>query len=132
MKKIETVAIIDDDDIYQYMAKKTILSTKKIETISIFSDGQEAIDFFHENVDHDDLLPDLIFLDLNMPVIDGWQFLEQYKLLKPMINKKIVIYIVTSSLNPDDLITAKSITEVTDYIVKPISQDKFIEIIHNR
>lgn len=128
MKKINTVAIIDDDDIYQYAAKKTIVATESVNNIITFSDGQEAIDFFLENYGKADELPDLVFLDLNMPILDGWQFLEEYIPLKEKIQKEIIIYITSSSKNPDDLIQAKNLTAVSDYIVKPLSIEKFKDI----
>jgi len=128
MKKINTVALIDDDDIYQYAAKKTIVATEFVNNIITFSDGQEAIEYFLENHQNTDELPDLIFLDLNMPILDGWQFLEEYTPLISKIKKEIQIYITSSSKNPDDLIKAKNITAVSDYIVKPLSIERFKEI----
>tara|TARA_R110002167_G_scaffold205954_3_gene409941 strand:- start:1597 stop:1989 length:393 start_codon:yes stop_codon:yes gene_type:complete len=129
MSTIETVAIIDDDDIYQFAAEKMIKSTKLVKKIHIFSDGQEAIDFFSIHLARPENLPDIIFLDLNMPVIDGWQFLEQFAFMKPKIAKNITIYIVTSSMNPDDLIDARRLADVSDYIVKPITTERFLETL---
>jgi len=128
MKKINTIAIIDDDDIYKYTAKKTILETEFVNNIITFSDGQEAIEFFLEKQGAPDELPDIIFLDINMPILDGWQFLEEYAPLKNKIQKEIQIYVTSSSTNPDDLIQAKNITAVSDYIIKPLSIERFKEI----
>src|SRR5688500_4357224 len=121
MRKIETIAIVDDDDIYQYTAKRNIEASKLIKTVYVFSDGKEAIDFFLGHVDSPEKLPDVVFLDLAMPIMDGWQFLKNYVLIKPEIGKKITIYIVTSSMNPEDVTRAKSLSEVSDYIIKPIT-----------
>jgi len=126
---INTLAIIDDDDIYQYGVKKTLSKAQLVERIVTFSDGQEALDFFAANLDNPDELPDLVFLDLNMPIIDGWQFLEHYSKLRDKINKKITIFVTSSSRNPDDLMRAKNIDEVCDYIVKPFTLERFREII---
>jgi hypothetical protein len=62
-------------------------------------------------------------------VMDGWGFLENYLLMKPAIDKKIYIYIVSSSINPMDVERARSISDVTDYVVKPITKNKFIDML---
>jgi CheY-like chemotaxis protein len=64
-----------------------------------------------------------------MPVMNGWQFLNRY--IKFKSEKKIMIYIVSSSNNPDDVIQAKSILEVTDYLIKPINRDKYASILNS-
>ncbi len=129
MKQIQTVAIIDDDHIYQFAIKRTIAATNLITNIVTFTDGQQALEFFMDNIDNVDQLPDLVFLDLNMPIVDGWEFLEEYATVSSKINKEILIYVSSSSKNPDDLIQAKSIAEVADYIVKPLTSEKLMSII---
>lgn len=129
MRKINTVAIIDDDDIYQYSAKKNINATELANNIVSLYDGQEAIEYFSEHLEKPEELPDIVFLDLNMPITDGWQFLEQYAAIRKKIKKDITIYITSSSMNPDDLIHARNISEVSDYIIKPITLGKFKELL---
>lgn len=131
MSMIQTIAIIDDDDIYRFASKRIINATNRTKNIQTYSNGEKAINFFKENLGHPNNLPDIIFLDLNMPIIDGWQFLDMFKLLKPKINKNIPIYIFSSSINPDDLIASKQIEEVSNYLVKPITEEKFLNIIDN-
>lgn len=125
------IAIIDDDSIFQFIAKRFIESFESVNETLIFSDGKDAIDFLFSNVDNQDKLPDIIFLDINMPVMNGWQFLNKYIELKSKIEKKIMIYVVTSSNNPDDFIQAKNIHEVADYIVKPINREKYTSILNS-
>ena len=76
-----------------------------------------------------ELLPQIILLDLSMPIMDGWGFLEEYKLLILAIGKKITLYIVTSSISPHDIERAKNINAVSDYIIKPVTKEKFAGII---
>jgi CheY-like chemotaxis protein len=64
-----------------------------------------------------------------MPIMDGWQFLEEYVTLKPNLSKKITVFMISSSVDPTDLERAKKISEVSDYIVKPITPDALKEII---
>jgi CheY-like chemotaxis protein len=125
------IAIIDDDAIFQFIGKRFIESFESVDKTLIFSDGKDAIDFLYLNVNDTDKLPDIIFLDINMPVMNGWLFLNRYIKLKSEIEKKIMIYIVSSSNNPDDVIQAKSILEVTDYLIKPINRDKYASILNS-
>jgi CheY-like chemotaxis protein len=63
-----------------------------------------------------------------MPIMDGWEFLEEYMLLSPELGRTITIYIISSSISPHDIAKAKSISLVTDFIIKPVSKEKLIEI----
>ena len=127
MNKKLTIAIIDDDIIFHFIFSKLMEKLQVANEVLIFSDGKEAIDFINSNINNLDKLPDIIFLDINMPVMNGWQFLDRYKLLE--MKKKIMIYIVSSSNNPDDIIDAKAILEVSDYLVKPIKAEQYADII---
>lgn len=82
-----------------------------------------------DNLHNDKELPDVIFLDIDMPIMDGFEFMEEYVKLKPKLGKKITIYMVSSSVDPVDIDRAKKISEITDYIIKPITQDQLTYII---
>ena len=123
------VCIVDDDDIYQFTMIKTLKSLKLTNRIKVFSDGEEALDFMLDNLHNDKELPDVIFLDIDMPIMDGFEFMEEYVKLKPKLGKKITIYMVSSSVDPVDIDRAKKISEITDYIIKPITQDQLTYII---
>lgn len=129
MDHIKNLALIDDDELFVFLTKMTIEETNLVDLIKVFSNGLEAINFLKENSNNPDQLPEVILLDLSMPVMDGWQFIEEYVKLKPRIGKKITIYIVSSSISPKDLAKAKSISEVSDYIIKPMTKEALIEII---
>ena len=121
--------IIDDDDIYQFTIKKTIKALNLAQNIMAFSDGEEALNFMIENLNKDEELPDVILLDINMPIMDGFQFMEEYIKIKPKLGKKITIYMVSSSVDMTDLARAKKISEISDYIIKPIKKGKIKAII---
>ena len=129
MNTINTLCIVDDDDIFQYLTKIIVEKTQLVQGIKIFSNGKEAIDFFYSVQNHPEKIPEVILLDLNMPILDGWGFLEEFIRLKPKLGKKVTIYIVSSSINPLDIEKAQSIGEVTDYIIKPITQEKFMNML---
>ncbi|UMB59616.1 response regulator [Lutibacter sp. A80] len=129
MRKPFIICIIDDDEIYQYTITKNIETHKLSRKLLIFSDGEEALDFMIDNVGNKKDLPDVIFLDINMPIMDGFQFMEEYVKLVPKVGKKITIYMVSSSVDPVDIERAKKISEVSDYIIKPINSKELKEII---
>lgn len=129
MRPINLVALIDDDEIASFIGKKIIEKTNLVNQIKIFSCGDEAVSFLKFNAIHPDLLPEIILLDLNMPIMDGFEFLEAYIKLKPRLGKKINIYIVSSSDSPIDLKKINAISDVSDYIIKPLTKEKFEGIV---
>ncbi len=129
MVTTSNIMLIDDDEIFTYIIKKIIDETKLADQINIFGNGREAITYLEEVANNADALPEVIFLDLNMPILDGWGFLEEYIKLKPNLSKKINLYIITTSVSPMDFKKAKSYSEVSDFIVKPMAKERFIEII---
>lgn len=129
MKTIKNLTLIDDDDIFVFLTKKAIESTNLVEFIKVFGNGLDAINFIKENCDDVDSLPEVILLDLSMPIMDGWQFLDQFTKLIPKIEKKITIYICSSSISPSDILLAKKNNAVSDYIIKPVTKEKLTELI---
>lgn len=127
-RKINTVCLVDDDDIYQFVASLEIKKTNLVNKIILFPDGQKAINFFISEKENQDKLPDIIFLDVNMPLMDGWQFLEEYILIKKLLAKHIIIYMVSSSVDEKDVMRANNISEVTGYLIKPINKNRLTEV----
>jgi len=129
MGKAVVICIVDDDDVYQYTVTRALKSNNLVKKILVFSDGEEALDFVTDNIAKKDNLPDVIFLDINMPIMDGWQFLEEYVKIKPRVGKQITIYMVTSSVDPVDVEKAEKFQEISDYLVKPIQPDQLRELV---
>ena len=122
------VAIVDDDDIFQFTTKIKFEKLGLAEDVMIFSDGEEAIDFILASENSE--LPEIVLLDINMPIVDGWDFLELFKKV-PQEKKDIMeIHMLSSSINPDDVKKAEANVFVVDYITKPIS-DADVEKIFN-
>jgi CheY-like chemotaxis protein len=90
MEKIETICIIDDDEIYQLFTKKSILRINDQYEILSYINGRDAMQGLQQRLDAKSAMPDLILLDINMPVMDGWQFMEAFLAVLPQIDKKIV------------------------------------------
>ncbi|WP_158559219.1 response regulator [Deminuibacter soli] len=120
MKKQELACIIDDDLIYLYNMQK-LLALHSINNVLVFHNGEEAMQYFTETGFATACMPDIILLDINMPVMNGWEFLDAFKEARPLIQKDITIYMVSSSVDKDDMKRAKSYEEVADYFVKPVT-----------
>ena len=127
-----TVALIDDDKIFQLTTSRTMQLAGLAENILQFDNGEDALRFLRENANEPDALPDVIFLFFNMPMVDGWMFLEDYSLMKDLLRKTITIYMVSSSIDPRDVRRAHSNENVMDYILKPVSREKLAEIMQKQ
>ena len=121
--------IIDDDPIQALIIERMLSSYKICEKLLVFKNGLEALQYFQANFTNPDLVPDIILLDINMPVMNGWQFLEEFKDLRPAIDKKIILYMVSSSIWPEEMEKAKQYSVVTDYIVKPITMQELAKTL---
>ena len=127
---VNTLFLIDDDEIYLFTMKKLIEKNKLANNVHEFHNGFDAIEFLNKVATNNHvLLPDMIFLDINMPVMDGWTFMDVFSLLKPKLNKKIQVYMISSSVNKPDIEKAKKITDISDFIVKPIGPKQLKNIL---
>jgi CheY-like chemotaxis protein len=106
--------------------KKIIERTAQFETIKFYNDGIYALEDFK---DLDVVLPELILLDINMPQMDGWQFLESLIELRPNFENETIIYVVTSSIAHCDREKANSFDEISGFLSKPVSVDCLEKII---
>ena len=128
-KKI--IWVVDDDVIYQTIINKLIKKSGVFSAYSSFMNGKEALNTLKSTIGEIDLLPDIILLDINMPVMDGWEFMEEIKMIKSKISKKIIIYIVSSSIAIEDKNKSKTFADIIGYIPKPISVDDLLSIVAN-
>ena len=128
-EEIDTLYLIDDDEVFLFLTEKIVAYSNKVKNIQTFKNGYEAIEHLKSVKDQPENLPDVIFLDISMPVMDGWNFLEEYKNFNDSFGKKIYVYIITSSIDPKDYEKARSVNEVTDFIIKPVTKEKFQELV---
>tara|TARA_B100000795_G_scaffold75207_2_gene53455 strand:- start:25773 stop:26171 length:399 start_codon:yes stop_codon:yes gene_type:complete len=126
MARFDRACIIDDDHIYVYGAKRALLKTNFCNEVVVYSNGLEALAQLKLMQETHEKLPEIIFLDINMPILDGWQFLDEFLYLES--SKKPIIYIVTSSENPVDIEKADQYDMKKNYIVKPISVKKLTSL----
>src|SRR6266446_5237678 len=92
------VLVVDDDIIYQFTARKTLEATGYTDKIFVCSNGEEACQLLKNNLSNMQELPDVIFLDINMPVMNGWDFLRAYESIQVNLPKDVRIFLVSSSV----------------------------------
>lgn len=120
MTKPFTICIIDDDEIHQFAVSRLSTFNQIAGKILSFPDGEEAIHYLRAHKSEADALPDVILLDLNMPIMDGEMFLDVYSELKPELVIKPDIYMMSSSIFYMEEKTPVMHKEVKDFLVKPI------------
>ena len=123
------IALVDDDKIFQLMSAKMIESLDLSHRILQFGNGEEALHYLRDNISTPENLPDYMFLDINMPYLDGWMFLADYAILKNTFEKQIRIFVISSSIDSRDIIRAQNNSDVRDYIIKPVTPEKFKELV---
>lgn len=119
MKKIDLLCIIEDDPTHLFITKKMVEMSGIAENIMVYKNGKEAYDKLKAIFLNNETLPEIILLDLNMPIWDGWQFLDEFT--KIPIKTKIIVYILTSSNSEDDKKRAETYNLNDNYLVKPIT-----------
>lgn len=116
--KNKVIGLVDDEDVFHWIVKKYVEKMDASCEFLSFYNGDEIYQYL---LSAPDIVPDILLLDLNMPVSSGWQFLENY--VKTERTENIDIYIVSSSIDPQDKEKADQFTVVTDFISKPISNE---------
>ena len=119
------IAIIDDEETSQFMTKVAIRRVSSASRIIHFFNGKEALQFLGAQSTNESELPDIILLDLNMPLMDGWTFLDEFELIRPILKKNIKIFILTSSIDQNDIDKAKDYFKVVSFFSKPLSKEMF-------
>ncbi len=123
------VAIIDDDQICQFISDKVIEHSGIAHAVLKFYNGKEAISFFINHHQATEQLPRLILLDLNMPVVNGWEFLDQFQQLQFAGDYHPLIYIFSSSSHIEDIERSKQYPIIAGYIVKPLTELSIKKIV---
>ncbi len=123
------IALVDDDEIFVYLISKIIEHTDSKASTSVYNNGSEILEYIKQNSNDISNIPDLIFLDISMPVMDGWQFLTEYEQLPSIVKDHIKIYLTSSSISPYDYQKSKENNLICEFIIKPISRDKISQIL---
>lgn len=130
-KKYRNVMLIDDNEIDNLINQKMIEAAVIAENIYTHTSAKSAIEFLRnvESLDvADKVLPDIIFLDIDMPLMDGFQFLDEFEKLGNGVKKKSKIVMLTSSINPQDSARSKKYASVKQYLNKPLTHESILTL----
>lgn len=130
--KYEYVMLLDDNELDNFINQKTIESSHFANKIYMNTGSKSALEFLKNleisSTDSTNVFPEVLFIDINMPMIDGFQFIETFKNTFPKKFDKIKIVILTSSLSPSDKVRAEKISKNVLYINKPLTQEALNQI----
>lgn len=124
---IINLLVIDDDDINIFIIKKIVEKTGYAVNMVSKSNGQIAADYLREISDDEAIFPHLILIDINMPILNGWEFLEAYEKLG--INRQPHMYMLSSSVYENDIEKAKTYKSIKGFISKPLTIDRLAELL---
>lgn len=127
--KIANLWIIDDDPMASFYIKRLAELGELADIITIYDRARGAVNYLLQHKENPEHLPDVILLDIYMPELDGWGFLQEYAKIKDELAKQIDICIISSSGHLKDINKAKSIPEVKAYILKPVTKEKLKEMV---
>ena len=122
MSSLKSICIIDDDKIYTYGVSKIIRNHLPDNEIMSFENGRKALDSIKEMKSNQMELPDLILLDIDMPEMNGWEFLQEFDALRDSTNKKIQVFVISSRIDKknQELYRVEWDQKVSDFIQKPV------------
>jgi len=120
--KFDRVLLIDDNDIDNFINERMITTNHFSGQVVVKNSGELALRFLQENASNKEVLPQVIFLDLNMPVMDGFAFLTEYEKLPEDVRNGIKIVVLSSSISPEDINRASTNPFVIKYVNKPLNE----------
>jgi len=127
-KNIDLVMLVDDNDTDNFISKRIIEITKFANAVEIKNSGKSALEYLEKNKDNVEKLPDIIFLDINMPIVDGFVFLYEFEKFSDIVKQKCKVIILSSSDNKRDIDKIVNNDHVIRFITKPLTENALSEI----
>jgi len=127
-KTLELVMLVDDNDTDNFISKRIIEITNFAKVVIVKSSGKSALDYLEENKENDGSLPEIIFLDINMPIVDGFVFLYEFEKFSDSVKDHCKVIILSSSDNKRDIDKIVNNDYVIKFITKPLTEASLEEI----
>ncbi len=128
-KKLNCILLIDDDEPTNFIHERVIKKLDCAEKVISLLSAEDALKYLQIKNGDNYPCPDLIFLDINMPGMDGWEFLEEYQKLGSHQRGRIVVVMLTTSVNPDDEEKAHQLSGISGFRIKPLTREVLQEIL---
>jgi len=128
VKNIDLVMLVDDNDTDNFISKRIIEITKFAKEVEIKNSGKSALEYLDQNRNNAERLPNIIFLDINMPIVDGFVFLYEFEKFNDTIKDKCKVIILSSSDNKRDIDKIINNDHVIKFITKPLTESTLNEI----
>ena len=127
--RVSNIWIIDDDPMSSFYIKRLTELGELASIITIYDKAKGAIDYLLDHKNSPQHLPDVILLDIYMPGMDGWAFVDEFSRIRNLLDKRVYIYIISSSNHPHDIARAEELNEVQDYFQKPVTIEMLNDIV---
>ena len=121
--------LVDDNPDDNFFHERVIKKNNIAEIVVAQQTGRDALEYLKMEKENENLHPDLIFLDINMPGMNGWEFLEEYGKLDEKFKSRAVVIMLTTSENPDDKLKAEAMNAASEFKTKPLTKEMLDEIM---
>lgn len=127
---MKNVLLVDDDEVFNMLNSRLLRNTNEVDDIHIAENGEDALSLLNSYYVGSAALPDVILLDLSMPVMDGFEFLRAFEMLSLPGKEEVTIVVVTSSADPEDKARVARFG-ITHFLTKPVSEEQLREVLHS-
>jgi len=128
-KKLKCIMLVDDNPDDNFFHERVIKKSNAADTVIAKQTALDALEYLTSKKENENLHPELIFLDINMPGMNGWEFLEVYNELDEKFKSQAIVVMLTTSDNPDDRVKAKVMNIASDFKTKPLTREMLEEIV---